>query len=195
MKSQKTERIAGFDEAGRGPLAGPVVAACVILPEQYHLEGLNDSKKLTEKQRLQLFDAITTQAVDWAIAEASVQEIDQINILQASLLAMQRAYAQLKVKPDRALIDGNKSPVLNCPTEAIIQGDSLIPAISAASILAKVRRDQLMMQLHEQFPLYQFDRHKGYPTALHLKNLKAHGISSVHRLSYAPVRKLMEPTQ
>jgi ribonuclease HII len=170
--------IVGVDEAGRGPLAGPVVAGAVIL----------DSKKLNEKSRERLFLLIQESALAWGLGVASVEEIDCINILQASLLAMQRAVAALKIKPEFALIDGNICPKLPCPAQAIIGGDDTVPAISAASILAKVTRDHLMREFDRDYPLYGFAQHKGYGTAQHLKALITHGPSKIHRLSFAPLR-------
>ncbi len=181
--------IAGVDEAGRGPLAGPVVAAAVILPPNFVIKGLTDSKKLTEKKREVLFGIIQEKAVAWAVGHASVSEIDAINILQATFLAMQRAVAGLKITPDLALIDGNRSPVLACETRAIIQGDLTEPAISAASILAKVTRDREMLILDQLYPQYGFAKHKGYPTEGHVAALKMHGPSVVHRMSYEPVAR------
>jgi ribonuclease HII len=178
----------GIDEAGRGPLAGPVYAACVVLDSAHPIDGLADSKQLSEKKRDTLAIAIKRYAVAWAIASATVQEIDRLNILQASLLAMQRAVAQLSFLPDLALVDGNQIPQLNCPARAIVNGDSLIPEISAASILAKTARDAEMMRLHQLFPLYGFDRHKGYPTQKHLMALQAYGACEIHRQSFAPVK-------
>jgi ribonuclease HII len=183
--------ICGVDEAGRGPLAGPVVAAAVILDPRQPIDGLNDSKKLTAARREMLAVEIREKALAWAVAEASVQEIDRINILQASLLAMQRAVSGLSLMPEKALVDGNKCPVLACPVEAIVGGDGKLAAIAAASILAKTVRDAQMQELHVLYPQYGFDRHKGYPTALHLAALREHGISPVHRRSYGPVAQLM----
>ncbi len=183
--------ICGVDEAGRGPLAGPVVAAAVILDPRQPIDGLNDSKKLTAVRRETLAVEIREKALAWAVAEASVQEIDRINILQASLLAMQRAVSGLSLMPEKALVDGNKCPVLACPVEAIVGGDGQLAAIAAASILAKTVRDALMQELHVLYPQYGFDRHKGYPTALHLAALREHGISPVHRRSYGPVAQLI----
>ncbi len=181
--------LAGVDEAGRGPLAGPVVAAAVILDELRPIAGLNDSKKLSERRREKLYDEILAKALCCSIAEASVQEIDSLNILQATLLAMQRAVAGLRLVPHRVLVDGNRLPVLGVRAEAIVQGDALVPAISAASILAKVYRDRLCARLHDQYPQYGFDRHKGYGTAEHLQALAAHGPSPWHRSSFAPVAR------
>ena len=181
--------VCGVDEAGRGPLAGPVVAAAVILDPERPIPGLNDSKKLSEKKRIALAALIRERAIAWAVAEASVAEIDLINILQASLLAMQRAVAALSVKAESALIDGNRCPQLEIPAEAIIQGDGKIASIAAASILAKTVRDAGMLALHAEYPQYGFDRHMGYPTAAHFKALEAHGVSPVHRRSFGPVAR------
>ncbi len=181
--------MAGVDEAGRGPLAGPVVAAAVILDDLQPIAGLNDSKKLTEKRREKLYDEILAKALCCSIAEASVQEIDTLNILQATLLAMRRAVDGLRLKPLKVLVDGNRLPVLDVRAEAIVQGDALVPAISAASILAKVHRDRLCAQWHVQYPQYGFDRHKGYGTAEHLQALAEHGPSPWHRTSFAPVAR------
>lgn len=191
MPAGKFNWICGVDEAGRGPLAGPVFAACVVLDPAYKIEGLADSKKLSEKNRNKLTIAIKTHSIAWAIASASVYEIDQLNILQASLLAMKRAVENLSFTPDEVLVDGTHSPHLSLPVRAIIRGDSLVPEISAASILAKTARDAEMLLLHQKFPHYGFDRHKGYPTAGHIMALQQHGASSVHRRSFAPIRKLM----
>lgn len=181
--------ICGVDEAGRGPLAGNVVAAAVILDPNKLILGLNDSKKLSEKKRNELYQEIITHALDFAIAEASVAEIDQLNILQASLLAMQRAVNQLK-KPSKALIDGNKIPKLSIPAEAIIGGDAIVPEISAASILAKVTRDRQLIILDKLYPEYGFAKHKGYGTKLHMSALAKYGpIPGIHRISFAPVRQ------
>jgi ribonuclease HII len=181
--------VAGVDEAGRGPLAGPVVAAAVILDDLNPIHGLNDSKKLTAKRREALFDEIRARALCFAIAEASVQEIDQINILQATLLAMKRAIEALRLPPKLVLVDGNRLPTLSIRAEAIVQGDALVPAISAASILAKVQRDRLCQAMHQQYPLYGFDQHKGYGTAQHLAALQAHGPADCHRMTFAPVAR------
>lgn len=183
--------VAGVDEAGRGPLAGPVVAAAVILKPDYVIKGLADSKKLSEQQREKLFEQIKEHAYAWAIGRAEVEEIDAINILQASLLAMQRAVEGLRVVPRLALIDGNKAPMLACETKTIIKGDQTEPAISAASILAKVTRDREMLMLHESFPQYGFAKHKGYPTASHMAALVEFGPSMLHRRSFSPVAALL----
>jgi ribonuclease HII len=181
--------MAGVDEAGRGPLAGPVVAAAVILDDLNPIRGLNDSKKLTAKRREALFDEIRARALCCAIAEASVQEIDQLNILQATLLAMKRAVEGLRLPPKLVLVDGNRLPLLPMQAEAIVKGDALVPAISAASILAKVHRDRLCQAMHQQHPLYGFDQHKGYGTAQHLAVLQAHGPADCHRMTFAPVAR------
>ena len=183
--------IAGVDEAGRGPLAGPVYAAAVILNPAKPIAGLADSKKLSAKKREILFDVIQRDALSWAIAISSVEEIDSINILQASLLAMQRAVENLPMQPSKILVDGLYCPKVGMPARAIVKGDSKDPAISAASILAKVARDIEMQKLHAQYPQYGFDAHKGYGTALHMTTLLQHGVSPVHRRSYAPVMKLL----
>lgn len=183
--------ICGVDEAGRGPLAGPVFAAAVILDPARPIEGLRDSKKLNEARRDELAVQIKASALAWAIAQCSEQEIDTLNILQASMLAMRRAVEALSVQPTLALIDGNRCPVMSVRSEAIVKGDDKVPAISAASILAKTARDHALRLLHVQYPHYAFDQHKGYPTALHLERLRLHGVSPVHRTSYAPVRALM----
>ena len=181
--------MAGVDEAGRGPLAGPVVAAAVILDELNPIRGLNDSKKLTAKRREALFDEIRARALCFAIAEASVQEIDAINILQATMLAMKRAVEGLRLPPKLVLVDGNRLPTLSIRAEAIVQGDALVPAISAASILAKVHRDRLCETMHQRYPVYGFDQHKGYGTAQHMAALQAHGPADCHRMTFAPVAR------
>ncbi|MCH7342169.1 ribonuclease HII [Pelomonas sp. CA6] len=183
--------IAGVDEAGRGPLAGPVVAAAVILDDQAPIAGLGDSKALSEKKRERLFDEIRAKALCCCIAEASVEEIDRLNILQATMLAMRRAVEGLRLPPAKVLVDGNRIPVLKVPAEAIVKGDAKVAAISAASILAKVHRDRLCLQWHEALPQYGFATHKGYPTAEHLQALRAHGVSAWHRRSFGPVRELL----
>lgn len=180
--------IAGVDEAGRGPLAGPVFAAAVILNPNKPIIGLKDSKLLSAKKREELFTLICEQALAWSIARAEVAEIDTINILQASLLAMQRAVENLTLLPQLVLVDGNKCPKLNCQTTAIIKGDQTVSAISAASILAKVARDKEMILLDQQYPGYGFAAHKGYGTKLHLTALNKFGPSPIHRVSFAPVR-------
>jgi ribonuclease HII len=183
--------IAGVDEAGRGPLAGPVVAAAVILDELQPIQGLADSKKLSAKRREKLFDEIRAKALCFSIAEASVQEIDHLNILQATMLAMQRAVDGLRLKPHKVLVDGNRLPRLAILAEAIVQGDAKVRAISAASILAKVHRDRLCEGMHQAYPAYGFDQHKGYGTQAHLQALTAHGASPLHRRSFAPVTKVL----
>jgi ribonuclease HII len=187
----KTKLIAGVDEAGRGPLAGPVYAAAVILDPKKQIRGLTDSKLLTPKKREILSKRIQEKALHWSIAYADVTEIDDINIFQASLLAMQRAVENLKIIPELILIDGKFCPQLPYPMQAIIKGDQLIPAISAASILAKVARDQVMLELDLQYPGYGFAAHKGYGTEQHLTALKKLGATPIHRKSFAPVRELI----
>jgi len=182
---------AGVDEAGRGPLAGPVVAAAVILDSRQPIRGLADSKALGPARRERLFDEICANALALAIAEASVEEIDRLNILQATLLAMRRAVEGLRLPPRRVLVDGNRLPELRVPATAIVKGDATVPAISAASILAKVHRDRLCAALHEQWPHYGFGTHKGYPTAAHLLALRVHGACPAHRRSFAPVREVL----
>ncbi|NNK38847.1 MAG: ribonuclease HII, partial [Xanthomonadales bacterium] len=184
--------IAGVDEAGRGPLAGPVVVAAVILDPEKPIEGLDDSKRLTEARREALFPRIQTRALAWSVIEVGVDEIDHVNILKATLLGMQRAVQALNPFPALALIDGNKAPDVGCRVKTIVQGDRLEPAISAASILAKVTRDRLMVDLHRIHPVYGFDRHKGYPTAEHLRLLEKHGPCPAHRKSFGPVRSLLQ---
>jgi len=186
------EIVCGVDEAGRGPLAGPVFAAAVILDPDRPIDGLRDSKKLSEARRDALAILVKRDALAWSIASCSEQEIDRLNILQATMLAMRRAVEGLKMAPTLALIDGNRCPVMAVRSEAIVKGDDKVAAISAASILAKTARDSALMALHEQYPQYAFDRHKGYPTALHLERLRLHGASVVHRASFAPVRRLLE---
>ena len=176
--------ICGVDEAGRGPLAGPVCAAAVILPKGLELPGLNDSKKLTDKKRRELFPIIKEQAIAYGIGFASHEEIDQINILQATYLAMERAIAQLEAKADFALIDGNRAKDFGLPVRTVIKGDSLSASIAAASILAKVSRDDMMLELAEQYPEYGFDIHKGYGTKAHYEALRLHGHSPIHRMSF-----------
>lgn len=184
--------ICGVDEAGRGPLAGPVSAAAVILNPNYPIAGLADSKKLSDKKREALAPLIKQHALAWAVAYASVEEIDQLNILQATLLAMQRAVQALKIQPQQVLVDGLFCPNTGIPSQAIVQGDSKVAAISAASILAKTARDALMLDLHQRYPQYNFAQHKGYPTAAHLAALRLHGVSAVHRRSFKPVSLLIE---
>ena len=183
--------LAGVDEAGRGPLAGPVVAAAVILDDQQPIAGLADSKALTATRRERMFDEIRAKALCCSIAEASVDEIDRLNILQATLLAMRRAVQGLRLKPVRVLVDGNRLPQLDMPAEAIVKGDAKVAAISAASILAKVTRDRWCAELHAQYPMYGFAGHKGYGTAEHLAALQAHGACPQHRRSFAPVARVL----
>lgn len=184
--------IAGVDEVGRGPLAGPVVAAAVILDPARPIAGLADSKVLTEQKRETLGILIRERAIAWAIGRAEIEEIDRINILQASLLAMQRAVLALNPEPEFALIDGNRCPRIPCPAEAVIKGDATVAAISAASILAKVSRDQEMVELDLLYPGYGFASHKGYPTKAHLDALAVKGITPIHRRSFGPVKKYLE---
>ncbi len=177
--------ICGVDEAGRGPLAGPVCAAAVILPEDLEIEGLNDSKKLSEKKREQLFDIITEKAIAYCVAYGTLEEIEEQNILKATFLAMNRAIEGLKIKPDFALIDGNKIPTgISVPAAAIVKGDAKSMSIAAASILAKVSRDRLLMEYDERYPQYQFKKHKGYGTKLHTDLIKEFGPCEIHRLSF-----------
>lgn len=184
--------IAGVDEAGRGPLAGPVVAAAVILDELKPIRGLKDSKVLTPAARERLYDEIRAKALCCSVAEASVEEIDSLNILHATMLAMRRAVEGLRLKPGKVLVDGNRLPVLKMAAEAIVKGDATVQSISAASILAKVHRDRLCLTLHEAHPEYGFDGHKGYATPEHLAALRAHGACAHHRRSFAPVREALE---
>jgi ribonuclease HII len=183
--------VCGVDEAGRGPLAGPVYAAAVILDDKHPIAGLGDSKKLSEKKRNHLAAEIRKHARAWSIATASAAEIDEINILQASLLAMKRAIESLSLRPDQVLVDGLYCPDTGIASRAIVKGDSSEAAISAASILAKTARDDAMQVLHQRYPQYGFDAHKGYPTAAHVAALKLHGISPEHRKSFRPVRELL----
>lgn len=186
------ELCAGCDEVGRGPLAGDVVAAAVILDPRNPIMGLDDSKKLTEKKRELLFDEIQAKAKSWCIARASVAEIDSLNILQASLLAMTRAVQGLAIEPEHVLVDGNKLPKWKYTAEAVVKGDSRVAAISAASILAKVTRDREMVSLDKVYPGYGFADHKGYPTKVHMDALERLGVTPIHRRSYAPVRAKIE---
>ena len=183
--------VAGVDEAGRGPLAGPVIAAAVILDTNHCIDGLTDSKQLSESRREQLAIIIKQQALTWAVGRAEVEEIDAINILQASMLAMQRAVAKLSISPQHILVDGNRCPKFHCTASAIVKGDLLVPAISAASIIAKVTRDEEMMQLDQLYPGYGLSGHKGYPTKKHLEALSRLGVSPIHRKSFGPVKKLL----
>ena len=184
--------VAGVDEVGRGPLAGPVVAAAVILDPERPIEGLADSKKLSEKRREALAEIIKEQALSWALGRAEVEEIDRLNILQASLLAMQRAVAGLQPAAEFALVDGNRCPDLACPAEAVIKGDDRVPVISAASVIAKVARDREMVALEQTFPGYGLAQHKGYPTKAHLESLQRLGVATIHRRTFGPVRKILE---
>ena len=183
--------VAGVDEAGRGPLAGPVVAAAVILDEAAPIAGLAGSKVLSERRREALFDEIRAKALCCCVAQASVDEIDELNILHATMLAMKRAVEGLRLLPALVLVDGNRLPALKVAAEAVVGGDAKVQAISAASILAKVTRDRLCAQMHEQFPQYGFETHKGYPTPEHLQALYLHGPSPLHRRSYAPVQRAL----
>jgi ribonuclease HII len=183
--------VAGVDEAGRGPLAGPVYAACVILDPARPIEGLADSKALTARRRKVLADVIRERALAWAVAEATVEEIDRLNILHATMLAMQRAVTSLTVPPDEVLVDGNRCPALPMPCRAVVRGDATVAEISAASILAKTARDAVMVSLDRQHPEYGFSRHKGYPTPLHVAALRAFGPTVHHRRSFAPVREAL----
>ena len=183
--------IAGVDEVGRGPLVGAVVTAAVILDPNNPIEGLADSKKLSEKRRLVLAEEIKAKALAWSLGRAEVEEIDELNILHATMLAMQRAVAGLSIQPDFTLVDGNRIPDLPMPAQAVVKGDSLVAEISAASILAKVARDQEMDELDKQFPDYGFAKHKGYPTKLHFEMLEKFGATPFHRKSFAPVAKVL----
>lgn len=183
--------IAGVDEVGRGPLAGPVVTAAVILPESFDLPGLTDSKKLSSKKRHILAVSIKEQALAWNLAEAAVEEIDKLNILHATMLAMQRAVLGLSSRPEKVLVDGNRAPEFGIPAQAIIGGDGIEASISAASIIAKVARDELMSVYAEAYPYYGFERNSGYPTKQHREALIEHGVTPIHRRSFAPVKKLL----
>ncbi len=191
MAKREILYLAGVDEVGRGPLAGPVIAAAVILDPERPIEGLKDSKKLSEKRREQLAEVIREHALAWAIGRAEVDEIDRLNILQASLLAMRRAVEGLPLRAEHALVDGNRCPELPCSVEAIVGGDNTVPVISAASILAKVVRDREMVELDQIYPGYGLAKHKGYPTKLHLEALKDLGVTEIHRRSFGPVKKLL----
>lgn len=182
--TEEIKVICGVDEAGRGPLAGPVCAAAVILPRDLIIPGLNDSKKLSDKRRRELFPIICREAISYGIAFASAEEIDEINILQATYLAMERALAQLTVKPDLALIDGNRAKDFGIPVQTVVKGDSLSANIAAASVLAKVSRDDLMLEMAKQYPEYGFDIHKGYGTKAHYEALRNHGPSPIHRATF-----------
>lgn len=183
--------VAGVDEVGRGPLCGPVVAAAVILNPAHPIEGLNDSKKLSEKRREELFDVICQDALAWSLGRADVAEIDELNILHATMLAMQRAVEGLSVKPELAYIDGNRCPKLSCRAEAIVKGDSRVPEIAAASIIAKVTRDREMLVMDREWPGYGIAGHKGYPTKVHMEALRKLGPAPIHRRSFKPVRELI----
>jgi len=186
--------VAGVDEAGRGPLAGPVMAAAVVLDASRPIVGLADSKTLSEARREDLAVLIRERSLAWCVSSATVEEIDQYNILQASLLAMRRAVEGLPVRAGLVLVDGNQKPSLSQRTQSIVRGDRFVPAISAASILAKVERDRHMRELDLEYPLYGFAAHKGYPTSAHIAALRLHGVSPVHRQSFSPVRKILEKT-
>ena len=186
------EAVAGVDEAGRGPLAGPVVAAAVILDPDRPIDGLDDSKKLDERRREALYDEITSRALGWSVVEVSPQEIDRLNILAATLAGMKRALESLEPRPVLALVDGNRAPDVAFTVRTLVGGDALEPAISAASILAKVTRDRRMLEWHARYPAYGFNRHKGYPTPEHLRRLEALGPCEIHRRSFAPVRNAMQ---
>ncbi len=194
LQKETTLYAAGVDEAGRGPLAGDVYAAAVILDRRHPIDGLADSKILSEKKRELLAEQIKAYALCWSVSMATVEEIDRLNILQATLLAMKRAVEGLSIQPELAWVDGNQPPRLSCRVQTIIKGDALIPAISAASILAKTARDHDLKRLHLLYPQYAFDQHKGYGTALHMARLKQYGPSPVHRRSFAPVRACLETT-
>ena len=184
FKNEKIKVICGVDEAGRGPLAGPVVAAACILPDDLIIEGLDDSKKLTEKKREKIFDVIIEKALDYSVASASVEEIEEINILNAAMLAMKRAIEGLTIKPDLALIDGNTSRGFNIETKTVVHGDAISQSIAAASILAKVTRDRLCYEYDKDYPEYGFAKHKGYGTKLHTDAIKKYGITPIHRPSF-----------
>jgi ribonuclease HII len=192
MFASSTVHIAGVDEVGRGPLAGPVVAAAVILDPECPIDGLADSKKLSERRREALDQVIRERALCWALGRAEPGEIDRINILQASLLAMQRAVAALTTPPGLALVDGNRAPQLACQVRTIVGGDASEPSISAASIIAKVARDREMVELDARYPGYGLAKHKGYPTKQHMEALQALGVSEIHRRSFAPVQRLLK---
>lgn len=184
--------VCGVDEAGRGPLAGPVTVAAVILDPNRPIKGLDDSKKLNEAKREALYPVIRERALAWSVIEVGIDEIDSLNILKATLTGMKRAVEALDPAPSMALVDGNRAPDLACKVRTIVQGDSLEPAISAASILAKVSRDRLMLEMHERYPQYGFDRHKGYPTAEHMRLLEEFGPCEIHRRSFTPVQNAMQ---
>ena len=184
FRNENVKIICGVDEAGRGPLAGPVVAAACILPDGLIIEGLNDSKKLSEKKRERLLDVIVKEALDFSIASASVEEIEEINILNAAMLAMNRAISSLKIKPDLALIDGNTSRGFTLPTRTVVGGDAKCPSIAAASILAKVTRDRMCLDFDKEYPEYGFAKHKGYGTAVHIEAIKKYGVTPIPRPSF-----------
>jgi ribonuclease HII len=194
VMSYKGDNIAGVDEVGRGPLAGDVVAAAVILDPEHPIVGLRDSKKLSAARREELALEIKAKALAWAVARASIAEIDEINILHASMLAMHRAVDALATRPSYVLVDGNRLPRWDYPSEPVVKGDDRVPAIAAASILAKVQRDSEMVAMEAEYPGYGFAAHKGYPTVAHLAALRALGVTPIHRRSFAPVKKLLPPT-
>ena len=194
-RPKSAAKACGVDEAGRGPIAGPVYAAAVILDRRRRIVGLDDSKRLSEQRRLDLALRIRERALAWAVASASVEEIDRLNILGATLLAMQRAIGGLAVVPDSVLVDGRHCPAIGIPTTAIVGGDAKVAAISAASILAKTERDAEMLRLHQRFPHYGLDRHKGYPTPAHLVALREHGACAIYRRSFRPVREALSVTR
>lgn len=183
-REQGFELICGVDEAGRGPLAGPVFAAAVILPKDYEIDGVNDSKKLSEKKREKLYDEIIEHAVSYSVISVDNKTIDKINILQATMLAMKTAVDSLEIKPDIVYVDGNRLPPLDVPAEYVIKGDATSASIAAASILAKVSRDRFMLEMAKKYPEYRFDKHKGYPTKLHYDMIKEYGVSDIHRLTF-----------
>ena len=189
LEVNETDLIAGVDEVGRGPLAGPVVAAAVILDPKKPIDGLCDSKKMSANRRLEMSDKIKSNSLAWSLGRAEAKEIDEINILQASLLAMKRAIELLNIEPDIVLVDGNYTPSINFKKKAIVKGDSLVPVISAASIIAKVERDNEMIALDKIYPGYGFSSHKGYPTKQHIESLKKLGITDIHRVTFSPVSK------
>lgn len=191
FNSSDTRLTAGVDEAGRGPLAGPVIAAAVVLNPELDIRGLTDSKKLTAKQREDIAGDIKLKSISWAIGRAEIEEIDELNILNASLLAMQRAVRSLDLSPELVLVDGNRCPELDCKTRAVVKGDLTIPSISAASILAKVFRDEEMTNMDLLYPGYGFARHKGYPTRQHLQALEEIGLCAIHRRTFGPVKQFL----
>ena len=193
IRKRRLRIVCGVDEAGRGPLAGPVYAAAVVLDARRPIEGLADSKVLSAARREELAHSIRLRAKAWCVGMASVAEIDSLNILQASMLAMHRAVTGLGIVPDVAQVDGNRAPAMACTVQTVVGGDALVPAISAASILAKTERDNELRRLHQRYPQYGFDQHKGYGTPLHLERLQLHGVCPEHRRSFAPVRRLLPP--